>query len=66
MSELLMKCERCKETDITGTFIYASLQQLNRLSERSMCCVSCWRIIEFERAKFVKRPYKIPINRRGV
>ena len=60
-----MKCCRCLEVEIPSMTIYMSLPSVEQ-SRRDMYCISCWKIIQFEEVKFVKRPYKIPINRRGV
>jgi hypothetical protein len=60
-----MKCLRCQEVEVPSGKISHVRLSIEELREIGYCC-SCIKKIRFERVKFVKRPYKIPINRSGI
>ena len=57
----MMKCLRCNEIELPSMVSFIDV-----LNTHNFYCNKCWAIIQFESAKFTKRPYKIPINRIGV
>lgn len=60
-----MKCRRCNEVDVPSYRVSNMRLTIEDMDSLGYCGI-CWNIMKFEKAKFVKRPYKIPVDRRGV
>lgn len=61
-----MNCMRCQEMDASFSYMSSRILTEKGISNLGLgYCNKCWSIIQFERAKYVSRPYKLPINRRG-
>jgi hypothetical protein len=58
-----MKCLRCQEADVPSGFRSYGPLTIEQLREMGYCW-PCVKKMRFENGKFVKRPYKIPIERR--
>jgi hypothetical protein len=65
-----MKCLRCNNVEVPSSrMVYRSSPLPLTCEERKAMsdlgyCGKCWRIIQFERVKYVHRPYKVPIERK--
>ena len=60
-----MLCLRCQKVEVPS-FIMSYTKLTAEESLEMGYCYPCVKIIRFENAKFVKCPYKIPINRKNV
>jgi len=67
IGDIMMKCIRCNEVDVPSMHMWG----FNHIPTEEQIrdtgyCYRCLMIDRFERVKFAKRPYKIPIDRKGV
>jgi len=63
----MMKCIRCNEVDVPSMHMWIpNYTHTPQEMRYTAYCDRCLRIDRFERVKFMKCPYKIPIDRKGV